>query len=68
MSKAQSETIKRIEEVCNEFDERMKSVGVAIARLELAKALVESEISTCYCCRDGGCQEGCRCYTNVSEK
>ena len=40
---SQTKVIKRIEEICNEFDARMKVVGVAIARLELAKALAESE-------------------------
>ena len=40
---SQSEIVKRIEEICNEFDARLKIVGVAIARLELAKALAEYE-------------------------
>ena len=39
----QSETVKRIESVCKEFDSRVNDVGLAIARLELAKAMVEHE-------------------------
>ena len=35
--------IKRIEEVCHEFDERVEITGVAIARLEMVKACVELE-------------------------
>ena len=41
----QSKVIARIEEICNEFDERVKVVGLVIARLELAKALAESEVA-----------------------
>ena len=40
---SQSDTVKRIEEICKEFDSRVPVVGLAIARLELAKALAESE-------------------------
>ena len=39
----QSEVVARIEEICKEFDSRVEVVGLAIARLELAKALAESE-------------------------
>jgi hypothetical protein len=39
----QSDTVKRIESICKEFDNRVEVVGLAIARLELAKALAESE-------------------------
>jgi len=35
--------VKRIEEICNEFDGRMNVVGTLIARLELAHSLVERE-------------------------
>ena len=35
--------IKRIEEVCHEFDEQVEITGVAIARLEMVKACVELE-------------------------
>jgi transcription initiation factor TFIIIB Brf1 subunit/transcription initiation factor TFIIB len=38
-----SNTTKRIESICGEFDIRMEQVGGAIARLELAKALAENE-------------------------
>ena len=41
--KSQSLTVKRIEEICKEFDDRVKKVGVPIARLELAKALALAE-------------------------
>jgi len=44
----QTEIIKRVEEICNEFDIRVNSAGVNIARLELAKALAT-------------CEEGCIC-------
>jgi translation initiation factor IF-3 len=37
------QTIQRIEEICQEFDSRLPEVGLAIARLELAKALAEAE-------------------------
>ena len=40
---SQSDVVKRIEEICNEFDSRVETVGLAIARLELAKALAEAE-------------------------
>jgi hypothetical protein len=39
----QSKIIKRIEQICIEFDARVEVVGLAIARLELAKALAEAE-------------------------
>lgn len=39
----QSKIVRRIEEICMEFDARLKDVGPAIARLELAKALAEAE-------------------------
>ena len=35
--------VKRIEEICKEFDARVIQVGLPIARLELAKALAERE-------------------------
>ena len=35
--------VKRIESICHEFDARAESLGVAFARLELAKALAKSE-------------------------
>jgi len=38
-----SDTTKRIESICGEFDVRVGQVGLAIARLELAKALAENE-------------------------
>lgn len=41
----QSEIVKRTEEICNEFDSRLEVVGIAAARLELAKALAEREAS-----------------------
>lgn len=40
---SQSNIIKRIEEICNEFDNRVTKVGLTIARLELAKAFAEAE-------------------------
>lgn len=39
----QSDVVKRIESICEEFDSRVAEVGLAIARLELAKALAENE-------------------------
>lgn len=33
----------RVNEICREFDERAKSVGVTVARLELAEALARAE-------------------------
>ena len=39
----QLEVVTRIEEICEEFDSRVEVVGLAIARLELAKALAEAE-------------------------
>lgn len=39
----QSKVVARIEEICKEFDSRVEVVGVTIARLELAKALAETE-------------------------
>jgi tellurite resistance protein len=33
----------RVESICAEFDARLEQVGVAMARLELAKALAENE-------------------------
>lgn len=41
--KNQSEVIKRIEEICKEFDSRVEKVGLEVARTELAKALAEAE-------------------------
>jgi len=38
-----SDVIKRIESICQEFDSRVEGVGLAIARLELAKVLAECE-------------------------
>ena len=38
-----SDTVKRIKSICEEFDSRIETVGVAISRLELAKALAENE-------------------------
>ena len=40
---SQSDIVKRIEEICKEFDARVIEVGLPIARLELAKALAEIE-------------------------
>lgn len=40
---SQHKVILRIEKICKEFDDRVEVVGFAIARLELAKALAESE-------------------------
>lgn len=41
---SQTKIVKRIEEICQEFDSRLEAgVGVPIARLELAKALAEAE-------------------------
>ena len=37
--------VKRVEEICREFDDRLEDVGLLFARLELAKALAEAEIS-----------------------
>ena len=39
----QSDIVKRIKSICDEFDSHMIEVGLAIARLELAKALAECE-------------------------
>jgi hypothetical protein len=39
----QSKVVARIEEICKEFDSRVEVIGVTIARLELAKALAETE-------------------------
>jgi hypothetical protein len=39
----QHKVVTRIEEICKEFDARVEVVGLAIARLELAKALAEAE-------------------------
>ena len=39
----QSGIVKRIESICDEFDSRVEEVGLAIARLELAKVLAECE-------------------------
>jgi hypothetical protein len=33
----------RVESICAEFDARLEQVGIAMARLELAKALAENE-------------------------
>ena len=40
---SQPDIIKRIEEICNELDDRVTKVGLTIARLELAKAFAEAE-------------------------
>ena len=40
----QSEIVKRIEEICGEFDGRVAKVGLAVARLELAKVVAEGEL------------------------
>ena len=42
---SQSDIVERIEEICNEFDIRLVTVGVKVARLELAKAFAECEAS-----------------------
>ena len=42
---AQTDTVKRIKSICDEFDRRMEEVGLATARLEVAKALAECEAS-----------------------
>lgn len=42
----QSETVKRIQSICEEFDSRVLQVGLAVARLELAKALADREADT----------------------
>lgn len=40
----QSEIVRRIDEICHEFDSRLVSgVSTPVARLELAKALAETE-------------------------
>ena len=39
----QSDIVKRIAKICNEFDIRLATVGVEVARLELAKAFAECE-------------------------
>lgn len=39
----QSSIVKRIKEICDEFDDRVNSVGLSFARAELAKALAETE-------------------------
>lgn len=39
----QSETIKRMESICAEFDARVGMVGLSFARLELAKRFAETE-------------------------
>ena len=40
----QSEIVRRIDEICHEFDSRLVSgVTTPVARLELAKALAETE-------------------------
>lgn len=39
----QSKIVKRIESICAEADHRFDAVGWLVARLEMAKALAESE-------------------------
>ena len=39
----QTKLIRRIEEICKEFDARVEQFGLEIARLELAKALATAE-------------------------
>ena len=39
----QSPIVKRIEEICREFDSRVSTVGLSFSRLELAKRLSETE-------------------------
>ena len=39
----QESEISIIERVCEKFDKRTKIVGISFARVELAKALVESD-------------------------
>ena len=49
----QSDVVKRIESICQEFDSRINEVGLAIARLELAKALAECEAAQLKRAADG---------------
>jgi hypothetical protein len=42
---SQSDIVKRIEEICREFDARVIDVGLQIARAEISKALAENEAS-----------------------
>jgi len=51
----QSDVVKRIESICQEFDSRINEVGLAIARLELAKALAECEAAQLKRAADGTC-------------
>ena len=39
----QSTIVKRIEEICHEFDSRVSAIGLLGARVELAKQLSETE-------------------------
>ena len=39
----QSEVVKRIKGICDEFDSRAEEMGLPFARKELAKALAEKE-------------------------
>jgi len=38
-----SDTENRIKTICDEFDERVEKIGLKDARLEIARALAESE-------------------------
>jgi len=40
---SQTSIIQRVNEICQEFDDRVKEVGLKVARLELAAALAEAE-------------------------
>jgi len=40
---SQEDMVKRIDEICAEFDSRVEEVGINVARLELAKTLSETE-------------------------
>ena len=55
---SQSSVVKRIEEICHEFDIRLETVSVAVARLELAKALAESEVRATEHCGGAALQSG----------
>jgi hypothetical protein len=39
----QSEIVKRIADICGEFDQRLAFVSIMVTRMELAKALAEKE-------------------------
>jgi hypothetical protein len=48
-------------QAANEGFDTGDMAGAIYRALVLIRDQVLAEVGPCYCCRDGGCQDGCRC-------